>query len=268
MKSINRRKFLRNGIIGATGLAFAPVAMETASAVQQENNQNSSKADWCENYAYTLGIQAYIFGFPYIYLPFLRWTWVTGPDSLDGVTLTAPLNHFRHIRQLVDATHRTGGLPNNDTLYSLAWIDVGREPVILSHPDMGDRYFSFQMACIESDNFAYVGNRTTGSKAGSFAIIGPNWKGSLPKGVKSLPLSRTPSALIIGRTIVNGQSDLATVNALQDQYLMVPLSLWGKKGAELPENRNVWKPLDSKVDSLAEWKTMNRAMTENLPEAS
>jgi hypothetical protein len=229
--------------------------------------QSSAKADWREDYAYTLGVQAYVFGFPYVYLPSLRWNWVTQPKPPGGVTPYAPLNHFHHVRNLADATYRDGGSPNNDTLYSIAWVDVSKEPVILSHPDMAERYFTFEIASLDSDNFAYVGKRTTGGKAGSYAIYGPKWKGALPAGVKALPPSRTSSVLIIGRTLVDGAADVTAVNALQDKYTLIPLSIWGKRDAKVPESREVWKPYDAKDDPLAEWKTMNRAMTDDPPEA-
>ena len=250
-------------------LTIVMVAMMTiaitfgTAAMGQEVDE---KTDWREDYAYTMGVQAYVFGFPYVYLPSLRWDWVTQPKPPESIAY-APLNHFFQTRKLVDASYRDGGCPNEDTLYSIAWVDVSKEPVILSHPDMGDRYFTFELASLDSDNFAYVGKRTTGEKAGSFAIVGPDWEGTLPVGVKALPPSRTPSVLIFGRTLIDGMADAPAVNALQDQYTLVPLSFWGKKDAKLPERRDVWKPFDPKTDPLAEWKTMNRAMTENPPEA-
>jgi len=246
---------------------FAMMVMSITFGTAAMGQEVDEKTDWRENYAYTMGVQAYAFGFPYVYLPSLRWDWVTQPKPLDGVTPYAPLNHFFHVRQLVNASYRDGGSPNEDTLYSIAMVDVSKEPLILSHPDMGDRYFSFELASLDSDNFAYVGKRTTGEKAGSFAIVGPDWEGTLPAGVKALPPSRTPAIFIFGRTLIDGAADAPVVNALQDQYTLVPLSFWGKKDAKLPESRDVWKPFDPKTDPLAEWKTMNRAMTENPPEA-
>lgn len=85
--------------------------------------------DWRETYAYTLGLQAFIFGFPWIYLPSLRWNWVTVPKPAGSITPYAPLNRFFNVRTLADASYRDGGAPNNDTLYSIAWVDVSREPV-------------------------------------------------------------------------------------------------------------------------------------------
>lgn len=256
MKSIIRRSHPVAALLLA--LALTPTAAWSQQAKEQ--------SDWREDYAYTLGVQAYVFGFPYIYLPSLRWSWVTVPKPAGGVTPYAPLNHFHHVRNVADASYRDGGSPNNDTLYSIAWVDVSKEPLILTHPDMGDRYFTFELACLDSDNFAYVGKRTTGGKAGSFALVGPGWKGTLPDGVKPLPPSRTSSILILGRTLVNGKEDVPAVNALQDRYALTPLSLWGKPDAVLPERRDVWAPFDTATDPLAEWKTMNRAMTEDPPE--
>ncbi|MCV3244081.1 DUF1254 domain-containing protein [Mesorhizobium sp. ZC-5] len=244
-------------VFGAFALIFA-----TSVFAQDEGG----RTDWREQYAYSLGVQAYIFGFPYVYLPSLRADWIIRPKAANDITPYAPINHFSHVRTLADASYRGGGSPNQDTLYSTAWLDVGKEPVILSHPDMGDRYFAFELAGIDSDNFAYVGKRTTGGKAGSFAIVGPGWKGDLPAGVKPLPASLTPSVLIFARTLIDGPADAKTVNALQDQYTLIPLSLWGNKDAPLPASRDVWQPFDPKTDPLAEWRTMNRAMTENPPE--
>lgn len=265
------------GIPGvAAGSGLPPSLFVTAAVAQTGESKTTATAvensaaksnDWREDYAYTLGVQAYVFGFPYVYLPTLRWSWVTVAKSADELPLSAPINHFSHVRKLADASYRGGGSPNQDTLYSTAWVDVSKEPVILSHPDMGDRYFTFELAGLDSDNFAYVGKRTTGGKAGSFALVGPGWKGKLPKGVKALAPSRTPTVLIFGRTLIDGEADVRAVNALQNQYTLIPLSFYGRKDAKLPASRDVWKPFDAKTDPLADWKTMNRAMTEDPPEA-
>jgi hypothetical protein len=220
---------------------------------------------WREDYAYSLGLQAYIFGFPWIYLPTIRWSWVTQPKPPSGITPYAALNHFFNVQKLADASYRDGGAPNNDTLYSIAWMDVRKEPVILSHPEMGDRYFTFEFASLDSDNFAYVGLRTTGAKSGHFAIVGPGWAGTLPSGVQRLDPSRTGAVLCIGRTLVDGAKDAPNVRRLQAQYRLTPLSLWNKTDAVVPQDRNVFRPFDTGADPLAEWKTMNKAMTEEPP---
>jgi hypothetical protein len=253
------------------------MAISMAAGVWAQDKHTEAKAtDWREDYAYNLGVQAYIFSFPWVYLPQLRYAWVTQPRNPELVPYMA-FNHFWHSRNLTSPAYQDGGSPNNDTLYSVTWLDLSKEPVILSHPDMGDRYFTFEIASMTSDNFAYIGKRTTSGKAGNYLIAGPNWKGELPKGVQlpaqssgtklmSLPpTSPTANVLILGRTAVMGPKDTKVVNKLQDQYTLTPLSLWGKTDAMFPENRETWRPYDSKTDPLADWKTINRSMAENPP---
>ncbi|MDQ6437946.1 DUF1254 domain-containing protein [Mesorhizobium sp. LHD-90] len=216
--------------------------------------------DWREEYAYTLGVQAYVYAFPLTYLSKLRYEWTNVPDS----SFYASLNHFHHKKVLANHINYTsGGSPNQDTLYSWGWLDLRQGPVALTHPDMGDRYFTFEIADMFSDNFAYVGKRTTGGAAGAFAILPPGWSGSLPPDIKSSFQSPTRFALVFGRTLVNDEADVAAVNKLQDQYRMIPLALWGQLDPQIPEGRDVFKPYDTANDPLGDWRTINRAWAEN-----
>ena len=128
-----------------------------------ENRQGQTISNnWLEEFSYTLGYQAYLYAYPLVKMAEYRYDWVTNPNA----SFAAPLNFFHHMKKL--ANHKnvtTGGSPNNDTQYSMGWMDLSNGPVILTHPDMGDRYFVFELADIFSDNFAYVGKRTTGGKA-------------------------------------------------------------------------------------------------------
>lgn len=257
---------MRSKTLGTLICGLVLSATLRASGAGADAKVAEDYAAWRENYAYTLGFQAYLFGYPYINMPAYRYAFVKGPYRNEQ-TPYAALNHFFHFRKLPDASYQGGGGTNNDTLYSTAWVDVTKEPVILSHPDMGDRYFQFQLVSFDSDNFAVVGKRVTGSGAGSFALIGPNWKGNLPKGVTALPRSRSNAIFILARTLVDNKADALVVNKLQDKYTLIPLSYWGKPDVVVPENRDVWKPFDKKTDPLAEWKTMNRALAEYPPEA-
>ncbi len=234
--------------------------------------------DWREDYTYNLGMQAYIFGYPWVFLPEVRHAWVVTNEPKKDVTFYMGLNRWWHGRKTLTPEYRQGGAPNNDTLYSFTILDLDKEPLILSVPDMGDRYYTFEMASATSDNFGYVGKRTTGSKAGNYLIAGPGWDGKLPKGVQ-LPApsdglkavggkvtSPTNTVYMFGRTAVHGADDAPAVNKIQDQYKLTPLSLWGKKNAKLPPaDHNVFKPYDKKTDPLADWKTMNKEMTANPP---
>ena len=236
-----------------------------ASASASASAQDTGKpVDWRENHAYTLGVQAYVFGYPWVYLSQLQYQWVVAPPR-DASSPNMSINQFWHARQIITSDYRDGGSPNNDTLYSVAWLDVGKEPIILTHGAMGDRYFTFEFASMNSDNFAYAGASTTGSQAGSFAIARKGWTGTLPPGVERLPDSPTDTVLIFGRTAIRGKDDLPAVAKAQDGYRLTPLSLWGNPGAVMPTDRNVARPFDPKSDPLADWKTMNRAMVKNPP---
>jgi hypothetical protein len=217
-----------------------------------------------EDYAYTLGIQAYIFCYPWVYLSKIQYSWVAMKPA-NAFMPNMSINKWWHATHLITPEYRDGGSPNNDTYYSISWLDVSKEPIILSHGDMGTRYFTFEIASFNSDNFAYVGARTTGSKAGNFAIVGKNWKGTLPAGVKKLPASPTDYVLILGRTAVKGFEDGPAAIKQQNTYKLTPLSLWGKPNIVIPDNHEVLVPFNVKTDSLADWKTINKAMIKNPP---
>lgn len=150
----------------------------------------------------------------------------------------------------------TGGSPNQDTQYSIGWMDLSNGPVILTHPDMGNRYFVFQIADMFSDNFAFVGKRTTGGNASAYAIIPPGWKGELPEDISGSFQSPTNSVVIFGRTIVQDEEDVPNVIALQKEYHMIPLEYWGKELSTLPKNHTVFKPYDRSTDPMADGKTI------------
>ncbi len=140
--------------------------MSDSNGNRSPGTREQGPVDWREAFAYTAGVQAFVYGFPYIYYAQLRHAWVTHKRDTEVVPYAA-VNHFWHAGRLLDATYRDGGSPSTDSLYSFAWVDLRAEPVILSHPDMGERYFAFQLAGFTSDNFDYVGQRTTGATGGT-----------------------------------------------------------------------------------------------------
>ena len=132
-------------------------------------------------------------------------------------------NTLFHERRLYTPDDRIVVSPNNDTPYSTATLDLRAEPLVLSVPVVVDRYYTFQLVDMATNNFAYIGTRATGNKAGKFALAAPDWKGTLPEGVK---LIRCPSYFVgvVGRTQLKGLDDLKNVMAVQDQFSLTPLS--------------------------------------------
>jgi hypothetical protein len=114
---------------------------------------------------------------------------------------------------------------NHDTLYTVGWLDLSKEPMVLHVPDMSGRYYSVQFTDPWGTDFAYAGRRTTGTQAGDYLITGPDWKGTVPAGMTQIAAPNNTVALL-GRTLVESDSDLATAYGLAKQIQVTPLSKW------------------------------------------
>lgn len=170
-------------------------------------------------------LDAYIYGYSLITTEVTRLQMSNVP-KLEG--LRGPMNSFVNVKRYPPGDYRGVSAPNADTLYSLAWVDVGPEPIVFSHPDMGKRYFLFPMYSLWMPVVESPGSRTTGEKAGNFLITGPGWQGTVPAGMKQIK-SPTRYLVILGRTYADGtEEDYKAVNDLQAQYKLVPLSSFGK----------------------------------------
>ncbi|MEN9571947.1 MAG: hypothetical protein RL172_3178 [Bacteroidota bacterium] len=167
---------------------------------------------------------AYLYGLPLVLMDITRLQ-MTHPDN---EAIYKPVNQFRHNSFFPDASFKNVVRPNADTYYSIAWLDVTAEPLVLSLPDTKGRYYMMPIMDAYSNVFASPGTRTTGNKAGNFAIVGPQWKGQIPAGIQTIQ-SPTNIMWIIGRTQVNSKADGAKVVVpLQSNYKLIPLSAWGK----------------------------------------
>jgi hypothetical protein len=114
---------------------------------------------------------------------------------------------------------------NHDTLLTVGWLDLSQGPQVLHVPDFSGRYYSVQFSDPFDVNFAYVGTRTTGMQAGDYLITGPGWNGQVPAGIKQIA-SPNNSVLVIGRVLVENDSDVATAYDLSKQIQLTPLSGW------------------------------------------
>jgi hypothetical protein len=121
-------------------------------------------------------------------------------------------NTFRHARGLSTPASRLVTSPNNDTLFSNAWIDLTAGPVTLTIPPTGQRYISVAVMNMYTDNDAVLGTRTVGGEGGRFTLVGPQEAGSGPDVVRVA----TPHGWILVRTLIDGEADLAAAHAVQD----------------------------------------------------
>lgn len=168
---------------------------------------------------------AYIYGYPLVTMEMTRRV-ITNAANVEGTH--GPMGQLIKLRQYPDPSFKDVTAPNADTLYTTAFFDVGKEPWVLSIPDMKDRYFLFPLLDGWTDVFQVPGKRTTGTRAQTYAITGPGWKGTLPNGVKEYK-SPTSIVWLLGRIYCTGTpEDYTAVHALQDQCKLVPLSAYGK----------------------------------------
>jgi hypothetical protein len=170
-------------------------------------------------------VDAYLYGYPLVTMEFTRRQMTNVPDAHTAL-LRAPLNQFSHARAYPAADSKDVVRFNFDTLYSFAWLDLRTEPVVLTVPDAGDRYYLTPMLDMWTDVFAVPGTRTTLGHGQDFVIAAPGWSGAVPDGL-DLITAPTPFVWVMGRMQVNGPADFAEVHRLQDQYRIVPLSFWG-----------------------------------------
>jgi hypothetical protein len=175
--------------------------------------------------AVSLATDAYIYGYPLVTMDMTRkqLTNVVSPDAAH-----APVGQLLKLRTYPAVDNHAVTAPNADTLYTMTWLDLSKEPWILSVPDMGDRYYLLPMLDGWTNVFQVPGKRTTGDKAQKYAITGPGWSGTLPEGVTQY---KSPTAMVwmLGRIYCTGTpDDYAKVHALQDKFVLVPLSSYGK----------------------------------------
>ena len=195
--------------------------------------------------AQQIAVDAYIYGYPLVTMEMTRrvMTNVHEPEAT-----RAPMGNLVRMREYPTAEYRDVTAPNADTLYTIGWIDIGKEPWVLSLPEASGRYYLFPMLDGWTDVFQVPGTRTTGTGPQKYAITGPGWKGKLPEGVTEY---KSPTSLVwfLGRIYSSGTpEDYAIVHKMQDEISIVPLSFYGKP----------YTPLPGKVDPSIDMKTSVR----------
>ena len=243
MKIMKTNYWGRQGHISAAAGLVAMViigmlSVSPAAAVSQEE-------------AMAIGVDAFIYGYPLVTMETTRKV-MTNVEKPEGTR--APMGQFVRMREYPTAAFRDVTAPNADTLYNVAWIDVSKEPWVFGVPDMKERYFLMPMLDGWTEVFQVPGKRTTGTKAKTYAITGPNWQGKLPSGVREY---KSPTGLvwILGRIYCTGTpDDYKAVHALQDKFSLVPLSAYGKP----------YTPSPGKVDPAVDMKTAVREQVNRM----
>ncbi len=139
----------------------------------------------------------------------------------------APINQYFHGDRLSTPNDKDVVSPNNDTLYSGAWLDLRNEPMVFHLPDYAGRYYSVEIADAYTNNVGYISQRLDGFKSQTVAFVAPGWKGEIPAGIRRIDVP-TPTVLLVIRSGVDGPEDIKNVVALEKQVSLAPLSQWDR----------------------------------------
>ena len=213
MKS-NTLKSIRRPLVGG----LLAVALSVVSLT-------SHAAPITKEAAHAIGMDAYVYFYSLLSMDVTRKQLTNieaGKEFGKG-----PMNMFVNIPAYPPADFKGVVRSNFDTLYSSAWLDLTKEPMIVSVPDTDGRYYLLPMLDMWSDVFASPGWRTTGTKAGNFLVTPPGWTGTVPEGMTEIK-APTPYLWVIGRTKTDGEADYETVHKIQAGYKVMPLSQQGK----------------------------------------
>ena len=242
MSSLSRvRSWFQRGRAVASVVVALMVAASPAGA-QKITTQEAAE----------IAQEAYIYFYPLVTMDVSRRQLTNiPPDKMPG---RGPMNVFTHFRAYPTADFKEVVRPNFDTLYSSGWVDLTKEPVIISAPDTNGRYYLLPMIDMWSDVFAVPGKRTSGTKAANYALVPPGWTGRLPSNVQKIA-APTPYVWIIGRTQTNGPKDYEAVHKVQDGYKITPLSRWPRAA----------RPVQVKIDPSVDMKTPPLTQVNSMP---
>jgi hypothetical protein len=188
-----------------------------------------------ETEAYTLGVQAVLWGMQ----------WVKAGEAFRLFSRPLPagqerspydqnphgINVWDHARKLLNADFRIIETPNTETLYSAALLDLKDGPVVVLHPDYGDRYFRTSIWDLHSETHT-ISQKQDGKQPPPYAIVPVGWQGEVSQGLKTITL-RSRYVVLIPHIAVYGDNDLPNVYALQKGHQLIALTDWGKSNAEL-----------------------------------
>jgi hypothetical protein len=259
MMAISRRSALLGSAAFLTATALRPAFANLVSVVDVEEGVPG----------FWDAVEAYVYGYPLVTMEITRRV-ITNVAAPAGTK--APMGQLIELREYPNASFRDVTAPNADTLYTAAFVDVGKEPWVFSYPDMKGRYFLFPMLDGWTNVFDVPGSRTTGEGAQTFAITGSGWTGTLPSGVTAY---KSPTSLVwlLGRIYCTGTpEDYAAVHAIQDACSLVPLSAYGKSytpppGAVDPsiDMKTAVREQVNRMDAIAFFTLLAELMKTNPP---
>jgi hypothetical protein len=233
-----------HGALRATGLSLMATFVSCGVGAQDARADFTATPDE----ARAIAKEAYLYGFPVVEMYKTLYTQAVDKKSPN---FKAPFNQIGNTAKAFTAKDTAFVTPNADTPYSFVWMDLRAEPLVLTLPAIEEqRYYSVQLIDAYTQNFAYLGTRSTGNNGGHFMIAGPDWKGQQPQNIDRLLRSESNIAYALYRTQLFDEKDLAKVKQIQKGYKVETLSHYDKHKAPPGAAKIDWpKPTPTMSDT-------------------
>lgn len=223
--------FCNSALYGFVALALLAGAGAKADAVATAENADKEAGIAAPGILETKAIaeEAFIYGLPIVMNYAVMQEFAVDENSGQ---FKAPFNVLHNDAAVFTYKDTAVVTPNSDTPYSMVWLDLRAEPMVISVPAVpASRYYSVQFVDGNAYNYGYIGTRATGPEAGDYLVVGPGWKGEKPAGIKEVFQSTTPFSLTIARTQLFNPEDMPNVVKIQAGYKAQPLSAFLSQSA-------------------------------------
>jgi len=223
---------MKHNFLGAAlvvGLALAVVAGcgKKDDPINQAEKKDKDKPGIAETKA--IAEEGFIYGLPIVMNYAVMYEYAVDKNSGQ---FKAPFNEINNEARVFTYKDTAVVTPNSDTPYSILWMDLRAEPIVLSVPAVEkSRYYSVMLCDGNTFNYGYIGSRATGSEAGDYMVVGPDWKGETPAGIKKMFRSSTQFSAVAYRTQLFNAKDMPNVVKVQSGYKAQPLSAYLKQPA-------------------------------------
>ena len=218
-----KRDLLRSAALTALAITSA----KSTPAIAQ------NRADWPNLFeAKDIAEEGFIYGLPLVMIYAVMQEFAVDKNSGQ---FKAPFNEIKNLHHVATPADTAVITPNSDTPYSMIWLDLRADPMVISVPAIEkERYYAVQLIDCNTYNYGYIGSRATGADAGDYLVVAPDWKGEMPPGIKKVFRSTTPFSLALIRTQLFNPGDMPNVEKIQSGYKAQPLSGFLKRPAPPP----------------------------------
>ena len=208
--------------IGLTVATFVAIADADAISTAEQADKKAGILTPSIEETKAIAEAGFIYGLPIVMNYAVMWEFAVDKNSGQ---FKAPFNTIWNDAAVFTYKDTAVVTPNSDTPYSMVWLDLRAEPMVISVPAVPEqRYYSVQLIDGNTYNYGYIGTRATGPDAGDYLVVGPDWKGEKPAGIKDVFTSTTPFSLAIFRTQLFNADDMPNVVKVQAGYKAQPLS--------------------------------------------